>query len=143
MDDFTILTDKDKLDMSYGACVGGFIVTGAAFGRLALLPGLLTGAAVGLTVGLIACRRLSPAIERKLFSHNDQLSDQELLQALRLIRDETGVNTKSDAMFLLSQVRMESSQKGQSLFNNKTACMPMRIAANHLLSARPNRGLYS
>lgn len=134
MDDFNILTDKDKQDISYGACVGGSVLIGAAVGRFGMLPGLFAGAAAGLAFGLLSCKRLAPAIERKLFAQNERLHDHELLQALRLIRDETGVTSKADAMQLLSYVRSESAQKGQSLKNGKNTCMPMRVAASQLLS---------
>ncbi|EIC28955.1 MULTISPECIES: hypothetical protein [Methylomicrobium] len=136
MEDFNILTDKDKQDMSYKACVGGAILMGAAVGRLGMLPGLLAGAATGLAFGLLTCKRLSPAIERKLFSQNERLNDQELLQTLRILRDETGVTSKSDAMRLLGYVRFEANQKGQSLKNGRNACMPMKVAANQILSVR-------
>jgi hypothetical protein len=138
MDDFNILTDKDKQDISYKACVGGAIMIGAAVGRFAPVQpfGVLAVAAAGLALGLLTCKRLSQAIEHKLFSQNDTLNDQELLQTLRILRDETGVASKSDAMRLLSHIRFEAYQKGQSLKYEKNACLPMKVAANQILSTR-------
>jgi hypothetical protein len=101
-----------------------------------MLPGLLAGAATGLAIGLLTCKRLSPAIERKLFSEHERLSEHEILQVLRVVRDETGVQTKSDAMYLLSHVRREIALKGQSISKESRSCLPARIAAHQILSRR-------
>lgn len=134
MDDFNILTDKGRLDLTDKACVGRAILMGPAVGRLGLLSGVLAGAATGLAFGLLTCKRLSPAIEHKLVSQNERLNDQELLQALRIIRDETGVTSKSDAMRLLSYIRFEANQKRQALKHGNNACLAMKVAANQILS---------
>jgi hypothetical protein len=136
VDDFSVFTDKDRQDISYGACIGGMVLVGAAVGRLAMLPGLFAGAAAGLAIGLVTCKRLSPAIEQKIFSQNEKLSDFEVLHTLRVIRDETGIKTKADAMYLLSYLRSEVVPKGQAVNNGKLSCIPLRMAANQILSNR-------
>lgn len=80
-----------------------------------MLPGLLAGAATGLVVGLLTCKRLSPAIERKIFSSTERLTDGELLSVLRVIRDQTGVQTKSEAMYLLIQARVAAAASSESI----------------------------
>jgi hypothetical protein len=136
MDEFTFLTDKDRQNISYGACVGGSVLLGLGVGRVAQLPGLLAGAATGLAIGLLTCKRLSPAIEHKLFSEHERLSEREILQVLRVVRDETGVQTKTDAMYLMSQIRRELALKGHNISKESRSCLPARIAAQQMLSRR-------
>lgn len=136
MDDFNVVSAKDRQDLSYLACVGGMALVGAAVGRFGALPGLFAGAATGLAIGLLTCKRLSPAIEKKIFSSKERLSDAELLSALRVVRDQTGVQTKSEAMYLLSQARTAAAAGGSSLQDSQNACVPPRIAAVQLLSHR-------
>jgi len=134
-DDFNLFSPKDRQDLSYGACIGGTTLTGAAVGRFGMLPGLLAGAAVGLALGLLTCKRLSPAIEKKIFSTNERLTEAELASALRVMRDQTGVRDKSDAMFLFSQLRVAVAN-GTDLRKGQNACVAPRIAASQLLSSR-------
>ena len=136
MDDFNLFTQKDRQDISYGACIGGSVLIGAAVGRVAMLPGLLAGAATGLAIGLLACKRLSPAIERKIFANNERLTDGELASVLKVLRDQTGVQTKSEAMYLFSQARAAASANGKNLAVRPMACVPPRMAASQLLSQR-------
>ena len=136
MDDFNLFSTKDRQDISYAACLGSTTLIGASVGRLGMLPGLLAGAATGLAIGLLTCKRLSPVIEKKIFSNSEPLSEGELLSVLRLIREQTGVNTKSDAMYLLTQVRSVAGAGGESLSANPSACLPPRVAATQLLSKR-------
>ena len=105
MDDFNIISEQDKKDLSYGACVAGSALTGMAVGRFIGLQGLLAGAAAGLAFGLLACRHLQEPIKKKLFSDTGRLTDQELAQAPRAVRLETGVQSKADAMYLLAAAR--------------------------------------
>lgn len=105
MDDFNIITDEDKTDLSYGACVLGTTLTGLAVGRFAGVQGLLAGGGVGLAIGLLTCKTLSGPIKKKLFSQTGRLSDHELAQALQAVRQQTSVTRKSDAMLLLSLAR--------------------------------------
>lgn len=136
MEDFDLFSPKDRQDLSYGACVGGSVLVGAAVGRLGMLPGLLAGAAAGLALGLLTCRRLSPAIERKIFSTHERLSEFELASVLKVLRDQTGVPTKSDAMYLFSQVRAAAAAGADNLHGTATACVPPRLAATQLLARR-------
>lgn len=136
MDDFNLFTEQDRQDISYGACVGGATLVGAAVGRFGMLPGLLAGAGVGLAIGLLTCRKLSPSIERKLFSKNQGLTDQELLQVLKIVRDETGAQSKSDAMYLLGYARVAMAKNGESIWGDTKSCQPIRVVANRLLSLR-------
>ena len=136
MEEFGFFTDRDRKDASYAACVGGATLVGAAVGRFALLPGLLAGAATGLAIGLLACERLSPAIGRKLFSQHERLSEQEVLQALRALRDETGVQTKNDAMYLLGHLRSVGTLQSHALSKEMKTSLPARIAAQRILAHR-------
>jgi hypothetical protein len=136
MDDFNFFTNQDRQDISYAACLGGTVLVGGAVGRFGGLYGLLGGAAVGLAIGLVTCHRLSPAIEQKLFSRTAALTEQELLQTLRVLREQTGAQSKSDAMYLLSYARHAMVAQGPSINKQANACMPARAAANQLLSHR-------
>lgn len=136
MDDFNLLTTKDRQDMSYALCLGGATIGAVAIGRFVGLPGVIAGAATGLAIGLLTCKRLTPVIEKKLFSTTDSLTDHELLTVLRLLREETGVRSKSDAMYLLSQVKVAVLIRGEAIHNNQAACMLPRVAAAELLSRR-------
>lgn len=135
MDDFSFFSSKDRQDISYAACVGGSFVVGLAVGRIGMLPGLLAGAAVGVAVGLLTCRKLSPMLERKIFSSDARLTDEEVLAALRIIRDEMGVTSKSDAMYLLAHARAAGRSAGGRL-HPRMSCMPPRFAASQLLTHR-------
>jgi hypothetical protein len=136
MDNFNLFTPQDRQDISYGACLAGTTLTGMAIGRFGGLGGLAAGAVVGLTIGLLTCRKLSPAIERKLFSQNEALSEHELLQALQVVRDETGVQSKSDAMYLFQQARIAIAIHGPGIRGAAASCQPMRTAASQVLSQR-------
>jgi hypothetical protein len=135
MDDFNLFSAQDRQDVSYRACIGGSVVLGAAVGSFATGFGALAGAATGLAIGLLTCKRLAPAIEHKLFN-GLPLSEAELSQVLRTLRDEAVVRTKSDAMYLLTQVRHIAACNPASLRGNPPVSMPMRAAAAQLLSRR-------
>lgn len=137
MDDFNVISAQDRQAVSYGACVGGSALVGMAVGRILGLQGVLAGAAAGLAIGLISCKRLAPAIERKIFASNEQLSDSELASALRVVRDQTGVQSKSDAMYLLSQVRALATSQPAALKKAPSTCVAPRTAAAQLLAQRP------
>ena len=115
MEDFDVLTEEDRRDMSYGLCVGALVLVGSAVGRFIRLNGLLFSSAKGLATGLRACRELAPAIERKLFSSGDRLTDAELLSALVVVRNLTGVATKADAMYLLGRARAATGARDERL----------------------------
>lgn len=136
MDNFNLFTPQDRQDVSYAACIGGSTAIGLAVGRFGLLPGILAGAAAGFAIGLLTCRKVSPAIERKLFSKSEKLTDQELLEVLKIVREETGIQSKSDAMYLLSHARHEMVTKGGKLKISGHACVPIRTAANQIISHR-------
>jgi hypothetical protein len=136
MEDFNIFSNTDKRDISYAACVGGSVLVGASIGRFAALPGLFALSAAGLVIGLFSCKRLAPAIERKIFTSNQMLNDSEIAHTLRVIRDETGIQSKSDALFLLAIVRQEVTKNPQCVANRNKSSLPMRIVASQLLTQR-------
>lgn len=136
MDDFNLFSHQDRQDVSYGACVGGAVVLGAAVGRFVLLPGLLAGAAAGLAFGLLSCKRLAPAIEKKIFSGSEPLSEGELASVLKVLRDQTGVQSKSDVMFLFGQARAAGIARGEALRGGSVACVLPRVAAAQLLAQK-------
>ena len=107
MNDFTVLTEEDKQQAAYLACVGGMTLVGMSVGRFGALPGVLLGAGVGLAVGIKACKSpmLQEPIRQKIFSAKSRLTDQEILAALRAIWQERPGITKKDALSLLAQVR--------------------------------------
>jgi hypothetical protein len=110
MDDFTIITDEDKADVSYGACVAATTLTGVAIGRFAGLQGLLVVGGAGLVAGLLACRYMEEPIKQKLFGGAGALTDDELAQALHGVHLVTGVQRKAEAMYLLAAARSAASQ---------------------------------
>lgn len=107
MDDFNAITEDDKDQAAYLACVGGMTLVGMGVGRFGGLPGLLLGGGVGLVVGMKACRSslLKEPIRQKIFSAKAKLEDHEILAALRAIRQERPGISKREAMTLLAQVR--------------------------------------
>ena len=136
-DDFTVFSDKDKQGFSYGVCVGGAALTGAAVGRILGLQGLAVGAAAGLAYGLMACPHLKEPIKRKLFSQNGKLSDAELSHALQTVKRETGVKSKADAMFLLSAARAASaSESSSSSSNSSQTRQSLPLIARQLLQRK-------
>jgi len=136
MENFSVFSTKDRQDISYAACIGGTTISGMAIGRFGMLPGVVAGAMAGLALGMLTCKKLSPAIEKKLFSGTEPLSESELLSVLRVIRDQTGVQTKSEAMYLLSQARVAAAASGEKLRASQNVCVPPRVAAHQLLSRR-------
>jgi hypothetical protein len=133
VENFSLFTEQDRRDISYAACIGATTLTGAAVGRFGGLPGLLAGTAAGLAFGLMTCKRIAPAIERKIFSENSRLSEAEALAALRAVREITGVKTKTDAMYLLGQARAAAARGDMRGAAQRVA---PRRAASKLLSAR-------
>lgn len=115
MDDFNVITEDDKDQAAYLACVGGMTLVGMAVGRFGGLPGLLLGGGVGLAIGIKACRSqvLHEPIRQKIFSAQSRLMNHEILAALRAIRQERPGISKRDAMTVLAQVRA-SSQAGNN-----------------------------
>jgi hypothetical protein len=136
MNELDFLSDSDRLHMAYAACVGGSVLIGGAVGRLGSLPGLLAGAATGLAIGLLSCKRLAPAIERKLLSGTERLNDQELVQALRVVRELTGYENKSDAMYLLARARGAMQYLGSELMTQRKTCQIAMVSARQLIEAR-------
>ena len=104
MESFDIFTEKDRKDISYGACVAGAAITGVSVGRILGLQGIAAGGAAGLVVGLVTCKKVAPIIERKLMN-NEPMSEGEVGGLLKMIRDDTGAKTKAAAMSVLSHMR--------------------------------------
>lgn len=117
-------------------CVGGMTVVGAAVGRFGGLYGLLAGAVVGVAYGLVTCRKLSPVIERKLFSRTERLDDDEILAILRVLAQDGGVRSKADGMYVLSQVRHAATSHGLDRSRLPNACMPLRAATSQIVATR-------
>ena len=140
MQDFTVISEQDRRDWSYLACVTGSTGIGMTTGRLLGLKGLLLGAAAGLGYGLYTCRSLREPIKKKLFSNARPLTDQELIHALRAVRLETGVQSKSDAMYLLSAARIgyRNSYRHGSIAPSRLSSSP-RASAQILLIHRVDR----
>lgn len=138
--DFTILTEKDKKDISYSACIGGSMLVGVAIGRFAGIHGVLAGALAGLALGVANCKYLKGAevIKYKLFSSNEKLSDQELKWVLQAIKFETEVKSKSDAMYLLSLLRNNKIANGMQhpIDGSENSYTPLKAAAKVLLNQR-------
>ncbi|MEI8266729.1 MAG: hypothetical protein WCI59_13395 [Betaproteobacteria bacterium] len=114
MDNFEIFNEKDRKDISYGACVAGSALTGVAVGRILGLQGIAAGGAAGLVIGMVTCKKVAPIIERKLMNE-EPMSEGEVASVLKLIRDETGARTKAAAMGLLAQARAAVRAAGGSL----------------------------
>ncbi len=136
MDDFELFTQDDRNKAAYIACIGGMGAIGVAVGRFGGLHGVLLGAAVGVGYGLLACKRLAPAIERKLLSTSERLTEFELSSALKALRDQAGVKTKDDAMLLLATVRQLSAVDPSFATRPQPACMALPQAAQMLISHR-------
>ena len=113
MESFDIFTEKDRKDISYGACVAGAAITGVSVGRILGLQGIAAGGAAGLVVGLVTCKKVAPIIERKLMN-NEPMSEGEVGGLLKMIRDETGAKTKAAAMSVLSHMRAAVQAAGGS-----------------------------
>ena len=65
MDDFTMITDEDKANLSYSACVAATTLTGMAIGRFAGLQGLLIVGGAGVVAGLLTCRHMEEPLKHK------------------------------------------------------------------------------
>ena len=114
LESFDIFTEKDRKDISYGACVAGAAITGVSVGRILGLQGIAAGGAAGLVVGLVTCKKVAPMIEKKLMN-NEPMSEGEVGGLLKMIRDETGSKTKAAAMNILSHMRAAVQAAGGSL----------------------------
>ena len=108
MDDFALLSEEDKQNGAYVVCVFGTTVSGLLVGAYSRSPFnmLLLGGA-GLALGLKACKLpiVQDALRTKISSSNSKLTDNEILTALRAIRQEHPGISKSDAMGILAEVR--------------------------------------
>lgn len=133
MEDFNIFDEDDKNDVSYGACVAGSAITGAAVGRILGVQGLLGGAAAGLVIGLIACKSLKEPIKDKIFSPLSKLSESELTQALIAVKDETGIINKKEAMLLLGVARNEYISQPLKFSRRNKAPMSMKASSDLIL----------
>lgn len=135
MDDFAFFTKEDRQDSIYKACVFGTTIAGLSVGGFGgNVVTVVGGAAAGLAYGLVSCRRLSPAIEKKLFSSTERFAEGELLSVLRVIHDLTGVQKKSEALFLLIHARQAAVATGQTIRSGQKAFVAPRTAANQILA---------
>jgi len=112
-DDFNILTEKDKKDVSYGLCVLGQTAIGATLGSMAGGQTLL-GATGGAVWGLFTCRHLAEPIKRKLFSQHARLTEHEFKQALLATKRQYPNITKDQALKILSRARVEAAKKSST-----------------------------
>jgi len=110
MDDFNILTDKDKGDAAYAVCVGGWVASGLVVGSAAPVLGTAVGALGGLAWSLVTCKHLQSPIKKALFSSASRLSDSQITAALRLIRQKQPLASKKEAMHLLAGTLREISR---------------------------------
>jgi hypothetical protein len=132
MDDSEIL-EKLKSDGSYMGCVLLFTAIPAAVGAWTRqAPVVIALGAIGLKVGLAKCEFLAPMIKKKIWS-NESFTESEFLVTLQAMQTITGIQNKSDAMYLLSQAR-QSLADGD--LNEQKTCMPPRVAASMLLAQR-------
>ncbi len=108
-DDFNIFTEKDKQHAAYGACVIGWVATGATLGSMAGGQTLL-GAGGGAVWALFTCRYLQEPIKRKLFSSATRLSEYEFQQALLAVKNQFPGVSKERALDILAAARKEASR---------------------------------
>src|ERR1017187_10157919 len=101
---FNIFTDEDKTHVSYAACLGGSALTGMAEGRFVGVEGDLVGGVVGLAIGLMTCKRLSPVIKQKLFNPEITLTERVLLESLQALREVKPGIGKSEALNLFAAI---------------------------------------
>lgn len=136
MDDFELFTVGDRQDLSYGMCIAGTTLAGGAIGRFAGLYGLLAGAIAGAAYGLATCRRLAPAIEHKLFSSNARLTESEALEVMNVLREQGGVKSKADAMYVTAAVRYAIASQRLDPRSRPRACLPLAMAASQIVATR-------
>ncbi|MNG32308.1 hypothetical protein D3C84_1182920 [compost metagenome] len=72
---------------------------------------------------------------RQKFLSSERFTEGEVVAALRAMRSFTGVQNKSDAMYLLGQVR-QSIAAGDLNTVDQNACMPPQVAASMLLAQK-------
>lgn len=106
MDDFNVLSDQDKQDFAYKACLASTTVIGMAVGAAAGGVGAPVGAAGGAAWGLIMCPYISPALKRK-FSSAQALSEQDIVEGLRAMRFADPTVSKKNAIRRLAAARQE------------------------------------
>ena len=111
MDNLEFLTDDDKNDISYKACVGGQTLVGAAVGGFALGFGSIAGGLVGLASGLMTCGYLAKPIRQKIFAQHARLSDFEIDKTLAAIKKMHPQLDKKQALQALAAVRQSKSNK--------------------------------
>ena len=107
--DLEFFGEKDKQDMAYLYCVGGMTLTGVSLGALAG-GHALTGGAGGLIWGLLTCKKIAPAVSKKLFSSREKLRDHEIAALLKEIHNLRPYISKKDAIKVLAYVRAEVSR---------------------------------
>lgn len=114
---FELFSDSDRNKISYGACLAGWTATGAVVGGIhggvvLSLPASVIGAAGGVAWGLLTCRRLAPVIRWKLersglLGQRSELTERELVEALKAVRDLRPGVGKAEAINLLAAARQE------------------------------------
>lgn len=106
MDNFEFFTEQDKTDTAYNMCVAGSTITGMAVGATgAVGVGALPGAIVGLIIGLKTCNRIAPALKKKIFSDKVAITELELSQVLKHLREKNPTIAKESALKALAEVR--------------------------------------
>ena len=121
-EDFNLFNENDRQNISFKLCLGGNVGLGIMVGSWVPVVGSLVGAASGLALGIMACKKLTPAIEKKLFTY-ESFTEKELIEVLKVVKEQSNVKTKSDAMYLLSHARVAAITKGKGL-NTKISLTP-------------------
>ena len=106
-DNFYVLTEQDKKDTAYTACIAGTTVTGLAVGGFLGGVGAPVGAVSGFAWGLLSCRRLSPFIKRKFFSKIQPFQESEVVSMLQEIKSLHPWSSKKDALKMLAAIKAE------------------------------------
>jgi hypothetical protein len=104
-DDF--LTEEDKKDGAYKACVFGTTLVGLWVGSQLRHPlAMVVGGGAGLAYGLLACQKIAPAIKQKLIK-DLKLEDNEVTTMLDEIRRSRPYFSRKETIRTLAHIRVE------------------------------------
>jgi hypothetical protein len=101
-------TDK----MIYDICLGASSVLGVAVGAMGGGPvGAIIGAGAGYGLGVAHCKFTAPALKKKIFSEQSDISGAELEKVLSSIRRSIPSIDRSEAMKLFAGLRIEIAER--------------------------------
>ena len=111
-----MFTEKEKQEISNYLCRGGLTVVGMAIGSLTIQPaGIIGAGAAAFLYSKKTCKYLVPALKKKIWDSEDQLTKSELNKVLTSMKMVDPTLSNSEILNVINVTR-GYSKKQKELF---------------------------